>query len=95
MLWVLRILLALGGGGASSWPSQMHEVTYDFLVVHIRASQKRLGDKCIHFPTDPHEIYTRKSYFLDNSANKHTHLTNLVSIPLLSGSMSMIRLLLL
>ena len=36
------ILLALGG---CSWPSLMHEVTRDFLVVHIKASQKSVGDK--------------------------------------------------
>ena len=42
----------------------MHVVTYDFSVVHIKASHKSLGDKpkkCIHFTTDPHDIYTRKS----------------------------------
>ena len=32
------------GLGGRSWPSLMHEVTYDFLVVHIKASQKSLGD---------------------------------------------------
>ena len=32
---------ALGG---RSWPSQMHEVTHDFIVVHIKACQQRLGD---------------------------------------------------
>ena len=37
---ILDILLALGG---RSWPSQMHEVTYDFLVAHIKASQKKFG----------------------------------------------------
>ena len=57
----------------------MHEVTYDFLVVHIKASQKSLGDKpksVYIFIQSPHEVYTRKSYFLDNSANKHPNLTN-------------------
>ena len=89
------ILLALGG---NSWPSQMHEVTYDFLVVHIKVSQKSLGDKpksVYIFLQTPHEVYTRKSYFLDNSADKHPILTNYVSIPMLAGSRSMIRLLLL
>ena len=57
----------------------MHEVTYDFLVAHIKASQKSLGDKpksVYIFLETPHEVYTRKSYFLDNSANKHPILTN-------------------
>ena len=52
------LLLALGG---SSWPSQMHKVTYDFLVVHIKASQKSLGDKpksVYIFLQTPHEVYT-------------------------------------
>ena len=92
---IITLLLALGG---SSWPSQMHEVTYDFLVVHIKVSQKSLGDKpksVYIFLQTPHEVYTRKSYFLDNSADKHPILTNYVSIPILAGSRSMIRLLLL
>ena len=58
----------------------MHEVTHDFLVVHIKASQKSLGDKpkSVHiFLQTPREVYTRKSYFLDNSGNKHPNLTNL------------------
>ena len=70
------LLLALGG---CSWPSLMHEVTHDFLVVHIKASQKSLGDKpkSVHiFLQTPREVYTRKSYFLDNSGNKHPNLTN-------------------
>ncbi len=57
----------------------MHEVTYDFLVVHINASQKSLGDKpksVYIFLQTPHEVYAMKSYFLDNSANKHQTLTN-------------------
>ncbi len=67
------------GSRGRSWPSQMHEVTYDFLVARIKASQKSLGDKpksVYIFLQTPHEVYTRKSYFLDNSANKHPHLTN-------------------
>ena len=87
-----------GGGNRCSWPSQMHEVTYDFLVVHIKASQKSLGDKpksVYIFLQNPHDVYTRKSYFLDNSANKHQHLINYVSIPMLSGPKRMIRLLML
>ena len=55
------VLLALGG---CSWPSLMHEVTDDFLVVHIKASQKSLGDKpkSVHiFLQTPREVYTRKS----------------------------------
>ena len=73
----------------------MHEVTYDFFVVHIKASQKRLGDKpksVYMFLQTPHEVYTRTFYFLDNSANKHPNLTNLVYNPMLSWSRSMIRL---
>ena len=57
----MSILLALGG---CSWPSLMHEVTHDFLVVHIKASQKSLGDKpkSVHiFLQTPREVYTRKS----------------------------------
>ena len=57
----------------------MHEVTYDFLVAHIKASQKSSGDKpksVYIFLQTPHEVYTGKSYFLDNSANKHPILTN-------------------
>ena len=50
----LLLLLALGG---CSWPSLMHELTHDFLVVHIKASQKSLGDK----PKSVREVYTRKS----------------------------------
>ena len=42
----LVITFTIGSrGGGGSWPSQMHEVTYDFLVAHIKASQKSLGDK--------------------------------------------------
>ena len=55
------------------------EVTYDFLVVHINASQKSLGDKpksVYIFLQTPHEVYTRQSYFLDYSCNKHPILTN-------------------
>ena len=55
------VLLALGG---CSWPSLMHGVTHDFLVVHIKASQKSLGDKpkSVHiFLQTPREVYTRKS----------------------------------
>ena len=57
----------------------MQEVTYDFIVVYIKASQKSLGDKpksVYIFLQTPHEVYTRKSYFLDNSANKHPRATN-------------------
>ena len=67
------------GSRGRSWPSQMHEVTYDFLVAHIKASQQSLGDKpksVYIFLQTPHEVYTRKSYFLDNLVNKHPHLTN-------------------
>ena len=56
----------------------MHEVTYDFLV-YIKASQKSLGDKpksVYIFLQTSHEVYTSKSYFLDNSANKHPNVTN-------------------
>ena len=63
---VVLLLLALGGGG-SSWPSQMHEVSYDCLVVPIKVSQKSLGDKpksVYIFLQTPHEVYTRKSYFI-------------------------------
>ena len=53
----------------------MHEVTYDFLVEHIKTSHKNVGDKpksvYISLQT-PHEVYIRTSYFLDNSADKHT-----------------------
>ena len=38
----------------------MHEVTYDFLAVHIKASQKSLGDKpksAYNFLQTPHEVY--------------------------------------
>ncbi len=59
---------------------------------------KKFGDKpksVYIFLQTPHELNIRKSYFLDNSANKHSHLTNYVYIPMLSGSRSMIRLLLL
>ena len=58
---LLLLLLALGG---CSWPSLLHEVTHDFLVVHIKASQKSLGDKpkSVHiFLQTPREVYTRKS----------------------------------
>ena len=75
--YVIRVIVkALGG---CSWPSLMHGVTHDFLVVHIKASQKSLGDKpkSVHiFLQTPREVYTRKSYFLDNSGNKHPNLTN-------------------
>ena len=56
----------------------MHEVIYDFLVVHTVASQKNwvTSQKVYTFSTDPHEVYTGKFYVLDNSANDHQHLTN-------------------
>ena len=49
------LVLALGG---SSCPSHMYEVTHDFIVVHVKAIQKSLGDKpkCVYiFLQTPHE----------------------------------------
>ena len=37
-------LITLGSGG-SLCPSQKYRVTYDFLVLHIKAFQKSLGDR--------------------------------------------------
>ena len=36
-----------------------------------------IGSRVYTFFYRPHEVYSRKSYFLDNSANKHPDLTNL------------------
>ena len=82
-----------------SLSSQKHEVTYDFIVVHIEATQKSFGDKpkCVYiFLQTPMMKSTRGNrIFLNNSANTHPNVTNEVSIPMFSGSRIMITLFLL
>ena len=56
-LVISLLLQALGG---SSCPSQMYEVTHDFIVIHIKAFQKSLGDspKSVYiFLQTPHEDF--------------------------------------
>ena len=85
-----------GGGGGGGGGVRGHRKCTKLLMIFLLYTSRPLtSPKVYTFFYRPPTKFTlvRKSYFRDNSANKHPHLTNLVSLHMLSGSRSIIMLL--